>query len=291
MYLEHFGLRAYPFSTTPDPRFYYPSAKHREALACLLYAVEQRKGFALVSGEVGAGKSMLCRAAFERFGADVNTALLVHTSLTAKQFFQAVCVEFGIAVKGKSKFELLRDIKDYLLDQSRINRTAVLIVDEAQNLGRGVLEEVRLLGNLETASEKLIQIVLVGQPELRTIIGAPELRQLNQRITIKFHLGTLSAEDADGYIDHRLRVAGANGDPIFDDDAKARIFRASNGIPRLINVLCDHALLEAFVNGWRSVEETAVRNAIAEMDGYYMDAPEEVGSTERDASPSRGDSE
>ena len=148
-----------------------------------------------------------------------------------------------------------------------------------------------MLGNLETASDKLIQIVLVGQPELRTIIGSPELRQLNQRITIKFHLGTLSAEDAGGYIDHRLRVAGANGGPIFDDDAKARIFRASNGIPRLINVLCDHALLEAFVNGRRSVEETAVRNAIAEMDGYYMDASEEVGSAERDASPSRGDSE
>ena len=291
MYLEHFGLREYPFSTTPDPRFYYPSAKHREALACLLYAVEQRKGFALVSGEVGAGKSMLCRAAFDRFGEDVDTALLVHTSLTAKQFFQAVCAKFGIAVKGKSKFELVRDIENYLLDRSQMNRTAVLVVDEAQNLGRRVLEEVRLLGNLETASDKLIQIVLVGQPELRTIIGSPELRQLNQRITIKFHLGTLSAEEVSEYIDHRLRVAGANGDPIFDDAAKARLFRASSGIPRVVNVLCDHALLEAFVNDRRVVGEDAARGAIAELDGYYMDAQPEVHSAERNALRSRGDLE
>jgi len=284
MYLEHFGLREYPFSTTPDPRFYYPSAKHREALACLLYAVEQRKGFALVSGEVGAGKSMLCRAAFERFREDVDTALLVHTSLTAKQFFQAVCAEFGIAVKGKTKFELLRDIKDYLLDRRHRNRTVVLVVDEAQNLGRGVLEEVRLLGNLETASDKLIQIVLVGQPELRKIIGAPELRQLNQRITVKFHLGTLSAEEVGGYIDHRLSIAGSDGKAIFDEGAKARIFRASSGIPRLINVLCDHALLEAFVNDRHAVGESAVCKAIAEMDGYYMDDPAEIRSAAPDAS-------
>lgn len=276
MYLEHFGLTAFPFSTTPDPRFYYPSAKHREALACLLYTVEQRKGFALVSGEVGAGKSMLCRAALSRFGDQVDSALLVHTSLTAKQFFQAVCAEFGIPLKGKSKFELIRDIKDFLVERQNLNRSCVLIVDEAQNLTRDVLEEVRQLGNLETASEKLVQIILVGQPELRQVIAQPDLRQLNQRITVKFHLGALSTDDVSGYIDHRLKVAGANGAPVFDEEAKNAIFRASSGVPRLVNVLCDQALLEAFVNDRRHVGLETIRKVVGEMDGYYMDAPAEV---------------
>ena len=276
MYLEHFGLSACPFSTTPDPRFYYPSAKHREALACLLYAVEQRKGFALVSGEVGAGKSMLCRAAVTRFGDQVDTALLVHTSLTAKQFFQAVASEFGIALKGKSKFELIHNIKDFLLDRQRMNRTAVLIVDEAQNLGRDVLEEVRQLGNLETESEKLVQIILVGQPELRALIGTPDLRQLNQRITVKFHLGALSVEDVAGYVDHRLQVAGASETPLFDEDAKIEVYKASGGVPRLVNVVCDQALLEAFVNDRHEVGLETIRKVISEMDGYYMDAPTEI---------------
>ncbi len=273
MYLDHFGLETFPFSTTPDPRFFFPSAKHREALACLMYAVEQRKGFALVSGEVGAGKSMLCRAALQRFGDQVDTALLVHTSLTAKQFFQAVCAEFGIGLKGKSKFELIRGIKDFLLDRQQMHRNVVLIVDEAQNLSRDVLEEVRLLGNLETASEKLIQIILVGQPELRSRIGAPDLRQLNQRITVKFHLGTLSREDAAGYIDHRVKVAGVTEESLFDDEAKEEIHRISDGVPRLINVACDHALLEAFVNDRRTVTFETVRKVIGEMEGYYMDVP------------------
>ena len=273
MYLDHFGLKALPFSTTPDPRFFYASAKHREALACLLYAVEQRKGFALVSGEVGAGKSMLCRAALERLGDQVDTALIVHTLLTAKQFFQAVCAEMGIAVKGKSKFELIRSIRDYLVDRQQMNRNVVLLIDEAQNLTRTVLEEIRLLGNLETASQKLIQILLIGQPELRGVIALPELRQLNQRITVKFHLGTLSREDVSGYIDHRLQVAGYTGETLLDGDAKEEVYHFSGGVPRLVNVVCDQALLEAYVNERQHVGKETIRKVLAEMEGYYMDAP------------------
>lgn len=273
MYLDHFGLKAFPFNTTPDPRFFYPSAKHREALACLLYTVEQRKGFALVSGEVGAGKSMLCRAALERFGDDVDTALIVHTSLTPKQFCQAICAELGITLKGKSKFQLIQDIKAYVLDRHRTSRRVVLMVDEAQNLKRDVLEEVRLLGNLETASEKLVQILLVGQPELRRLIGSPELRQLDQRITVKFHLGPLSSEDVSGYIDHRVKIAGAVANGLFDTAAKDAVARASGGVPRLVNVTCDQALLEAFVADQNAVGPETIRKVVAEMEGYYMDTP------------------
>jgi len=273
MYLEHFGLSHFPFSTTPDPRFFFPSAKHREALACLLYTVEQRKGFALVSGEVGAGKSMLCRAALGRFDDRVDTALIVHTSLTPKQFMQAVCVELGMDIKGKSKFQLVQDIKAHLTECQQMQRTVVLIVDEAQNLTRDVLEEVRLLGNLETSSEKLIQILLVGQPELRALIARPELRQLNQRITVKFHLGALSYEDMSGYIDHRVKVAGLDTPSLFDDDAKDALFNASGGVPRLVNVLCDQALLEAFVTDAHTIGFDIMRKVIEEREGYYMDAP------------------
>jgi len=274
MYLDHFGLTSHPFSTTPDPRFFFPSAKHREALACLLYAVEQRKGFALITGEVGAGKSLLCRAACDRLGDRVSTALIVHTSLSPKQFLQAICAEFNVPYDKKSKMELINGIRTFLQSEYDQGRNVVLIVDEAQDLSPTVLEEVRLLGNLETASEKLIQICLVGQPELRRKIATPALRQLNQRLTVKFHLGALSEEDVSAYIDHRLRVAGhGNERSLFDDDAKRAVYEYTGGVPRMVNVTCDQALLQAYVNDEPRVPLSVVQNVVAEMEGYYMDAP------------------
>ena len=274
MYLEHFGLQAFPFATSPDPRYFYPSEKHKEALACLIYAVEQRKGFALITGEVGAGKSMLCRAACERMGDRVSTALLVHTSLSPKQFFQAICAEFNVPYRNRSKIELIHAMKAMLESHREEGRNVVLIVDEAQNLNRTVLEEVRMLGNLEMSNEKLIQILLVGQPELRQMIGTPELRQLNQRLAVKFHLGALSESDVANYIDHRMHVAGAaphNG--LFDVDAKQLVHKHTGGVPRLINVTCDQALLQAYVNDERRITRPVVERVIAEMEGYYMDTP------------------
>ena len=276
MYLEHFGLETFPFATTPDPGFFYPSAKHKEALACLLYTVEQRKGFALVTGEVGAGKSMLCRAAMERFGDRVETAYIVHTSLTPKQFFQAACAELNISTNNKSKIQLIHAIKDFLVSRREQDHNVVLIVDEAQDLARNVLEEVRLLGNLETASEKLLQIILVGQPELRRMIATPELRQLNQRLTVKFHLGALSQESVIAYIDHRMKVAShilLGPSDVFEPEAAVEVFQASGGIPRVVNVICDQALLQAYVNDERTVTPGTVRHVVSEMEGYYMDAP------------------
>jgi general secretion pathway protein A len=273
MYLNHFGLTHHPFNTTPDPRFFYPSAKHREALACLLYAVEQRKGFALITGEVGAGKSMLCRAALDRMGDAVDVAVIVHSSLSAKQFFQAICAEFNIPAARGSKFDLIRRIKDYLVQRHAEGRNCVLLVDEAQDLDGKVLEEVRLLGNLETSSTKLMQIILIGQPELRRLIGSYELRQLNQRITVKFHLGALDEADVGEYIAHRLRIAGAQNGELIDAEARREIHRASGGIPRMVNVICDQALLQAFVSEEHSVNFETVRRVLAEMEGYYMDSP------------------
>jgi general secretion pathway protein A len=273
MYLSHFGLSQHPFNTTPDPRFFYPSAKHREALACLLYAVEQRKGFALITGEVGAGKSLLCRAALDRLGDTVDTAVIVHSSLSPKQFFQAICAELNIPSGRGSKFDLIRRIKEFLVQRRADGRNCVLLVDEAQDLDAKVLEEVRLLGNLETSSTKLLQIVLVGQPELRKLIGSHELRQLNQRITVKFHLGALSEADSGEYIAHRLRVAGASNGELIGPEARREVYRASGGVPRMINVICDQALLQAFVADERSVGPETVRRVLAEMEGYYMDSP------------------
>lgn len=271
MYLEYFGLSAFPFTTAPDPRFYYPTAKHKEALACLLYAVEQKKGFGLITGDIGAGKTMLCRAALDRLGDRVAAGLIVHTSLAPLEFLEAVASAFGIDTDGRGKVALLRNLEGFLLGCQNEGRSAVLIVDEAQDLSRDVLEEIRLLGNLETATEKLLQVVLVGQPELRRIIESDELRPLNQRIALKFHLGTLARDEVGSYIDHRLRVAGAADSGIFDVDAKAEVFKASGGVPRLVNIICDQALLQAYVNDERRVLLDTVRRVVAEMEGNYME--------------------
>ncbi len=244
MYLEHFGLEEFPFSTSPDPRFYYPSAKHREALACLIYTVEQRKGFALISGEVGAGKTMLCRAALQRLGDGVESAIVCHTSITPTQFLKAIAAEFGLEPWNKTKIQIIHLLRNFLTERARQGRNVVLIVDEAQALSAEVLEEVRLLGNLETTTEKLMQTILVGQPELRRLVGQHRLRQLDQRITVKFHLGSLSSEDVPRYIDHRLEVAGGSG--IFTPGAKDEVAAASGGVPRLVNTICDQALLQGY---------------------------------------------
>ena len=225
MYLEHFGLKEYPFSTSPDPRFYYPSAKHREALACLIYTVEQRKGFALISGEVGAGKTMLCRAALQRLGDGVESAIRLphlHHAHPVPEGHRGRVRAWTPGARRRSRSSTC--CGHFLAGRWRQGRNVVLIVDEAQALSAEVLEEVRLLGNLETTTEKLMQTILVGQPELRRLVGQHRLRQLDQRIAVKFHLGALSPDDVPPYIDHRLQVAGGGGifTPAAKDEVAAR---------------------------------------------------------------------
>ncbi len=280
MYLEHFGLRTFPFTTAPDPRFYFASAKHREALACLLYAIQQRKGFALITGEVGSGKSMLCHAALKRLGDSVESAMMVQTSFGPEEFVRAVAVEFGLEEEGKSRVSLMKEFRGFLVAARRQHRVVVLLVDEAQDLSPEALEEVRLLGNLETPTDKLLQIILVGQPELRRAIGTYELRQLDQRIAVKFHLGALSCQDVGAYIDHRLHVAGAEREDLFDTEAKFEVFKTSKGIPRLVNVHCDQAMLLAYVNDEPVVTGETMCRVIEEREGYYMDRDGQVAASD-----------
>ena len=270
MYLDHFGLEEPPFSTVPDPRFYYPSVKHREALACLVYAVQNHKGVALVTGDIGTGKTMLCRAVLNQIEGDTKVALLDYTLLAPDEFHQAVCESFDLSPEG-SKFELRKRLGEYAENQKARGSDVVLIVDEAQNLSQEVLEELRSLSNLATPTHKLLQIILLGQPEFRGRISEPGMEALDQRITLKFHLGPLSREDTDAYISHRLKKAGADDDTVFEEEARAAVHEATGGVPRLINVLCDQALLVAYSQDEESVTAEIVEETVEDREGFYCE--------------------
>jgi general secretion pathway protein A len=269
MYLEHFGLREVPFSLAPDPRYLYLSAQHREALAHLLYGVRSEGGFVQLTGEVGTGKTTVCRCFLEQVPPETRAAVILNPRLTAEELLATVCDEFeipkGRGVRATVKGALDR-LNGFLLEQHAKGHRAVLVIDEAQNLDAGVLEQLRLLTNLETSRHKLLQIILMGQPELRATLARPELRQLAQRVTARFHLGPLSAEETREYVRHRLEVAGCQ-DPLFPPELLPLLRRLSGGIPRMINILCDRALLGAFVQGRRQVDRSTLRQAACEVAG------------------------
>lgn len=267
MYLEYYGLREPPFDITPNPRFLFFSAKHREALNHLLYGIKERKGFVQLTGEVGAGKTTLCRAMLEKLGDHYVTALILNPVLDADHLMRAIAMEFGLPVEGKDKLDILAAINHFLLEQVEQGKDAVLIIDEAQDLTDELLEQVRLLSNLETDERKLLQIVLMGQPELRARINAPNLRQLRQRITVRYHLRPLTRLEVGQYIQHRLQVSGANGAPYFTSGALWRIHFYSKGIPRLVNAVCDKCLLAGFVKQRDSIDFGMVGLAIRELEG------------------------
>ncbi|MGC8887088.1 MAG: ExeA family protein [Verrucomicrobiia bacterium] len=267
MYLEYYGLKEPPFELTPNPRFLFFSAKHREAFNHLLYGIQERKGFVQLTGEVGCGKTTLCRALLEKLGHDYNTALILNPVLNADQLIKAIAMEFGLNVKNMDKLETLSAINEYLLEQAEQRKESILIIDEAQDLTNDLLEQIRLLSNLETNERKLLQIILMGQPELKQRLNAPELRQLRQRITVRFHLKPLTYFEVGQYIQHRLSVAGANGAPYFTRPALWRIYRYSRGIPRLINALCDKCLLAGFVQQRETIDFSMVCLAARELEG------------------------
>jgi len=247
MYKKFFGLKENPFNVNPDPRFLYQTREIEEALACLKYGVEHRKGFVLLTGEVGTGKTTLLNKLLEGLRQSrVATAFIFNPRLSANQFLQFTMGDFGIACESRMKSQILLHLNQWLLEKYRNGETAALIVDEAQNLSLEVLEEIRLLTNLETATEKLLQIVLSGQPELESLINQPALRQLRQRITLRCRMIPLSLEQTQGYIAERLHIAGADGEPIFEAAAIEAVFRFSRGIPRVINLLCEHALITSY---------------------------------------------
>ncbi len=268
MYLEYYGLKEPPFDITPNPRFLFFSAKHREALNHLLYGIRERKGFVQLTGEVGSGKTTLCRALLEKLGSDhYCTALIINPVLDADQLMKAIAMEFGLEVKGKDRLETVATINHFLLAQVEHRKDCVLIIDEAQNLTNDLLEQVRLLSNLETDDRKLLQIVLMGQPELRERLNDHHLRQLRQRITVRYHLRPLSRAELGHYVQHRLQVSGANGTPSFTLGALWRIHRYSHGIPRLANAVCDKCLLAGYVQQKEAIDFRMVGLAIRELEG------------------------
>ncbi len=267
MYQDFYGLTEAPFDITPNPRFLFYSAKHREAYNHLLYGIRERKGFVQLTGEVGAGKTTLCRAALEQLNQHYTTALILNPIMSAEELMRAIGFEYGLPVSGLDKLTTLAVINNFLLHQVEQGRDTVLIIDEAQDLTDELLEQVRLLSNLETDNRKLLQIVLLGQPELRDRLNNPKLRQLRQRITVRFHLPPLSKEELGKYIRHRLKTSGANGLPYFTKPALWRVHRYSHGIPRLINALCDKALLAGFVQQTGRINFGIVGRAIRELEG------------------------
>lgn len=267
VYLEYYGLTEAPFDITPNPRFLYFSTKHREALNHLLYGIRERKGFVQLTGEVGAGKTTLCRAMLEQLGDKYATALILNPVLDADQLMKAIAMEFGLTVKGLDRLETVAAINEFLLKLVEEGRDAVLIVDEAQNLTHDLLEQVRLLSNLETDDRKLLQIVLMGQPELRDRLNDYSLRQLRQRITVRYHLRPLKRPEIGQYVQHRIHVSGGNGTPSFTVPALWRIYHYSQGVPRLINAVCDKCLLAGYVQQRERIDYNMVGTALRELEG------------------------
>jgi general secretion pathway protein A len=267
VYLEYYGLRLAPFDITPNPRFLFHSRKHREAFNHLLYGIRERKGFVQLTGEVGAGKTTLCRALLEHLDGHYSTALILNPVLSADELMKAIATEYGLDVKGRDRLETLAAISDFLLKQTLAGKETVLIVDEAQNLTEDLLEQVRLISNIETDDRKLLQIVLMGQPELRDRLNSHKLRQLRQRITVRYHLNPLTRTEVGQYIQHRLALAGARGFPAFTPPAVWRVFGYSQGIPRLVNAVCDKALLAGFVERSDRINYWMVGRAIRELEG------------------------
>jgi len=267
MYNEFYGFREAPFNITPDPRFLFFSDKHREAFNHVLFGIRERKGFIQITGEVGAGKTTVCRAILSELGTTYKTALVLNPMVTATQLMRTILVELGLEARRVDRTAYIEVLNRYLLDEAAAGHDVVLLIDESQDLEPELLEQVRLLSNLETDQRKLLQIVLIGQPELREKLNHRSLRQLRQRITVRYHLSALDRFETERYIAHRLKVAGADGRPSFSSWAIRRVHRYSGGVPRLINAVCDKALLYGYVNGTYALDGRAIGQAIRELEG------------------------
>jgi general secretion pathway protein A len=266
MYERSFGLRENPFNVNPDPRYLFLTGPIQEALAVLTYGIQNRKGFVLLTGEVGTGKTTLLHKLLDWLRVQrIATAYIFNSRLNVSQLFDFMMAEFEIPCESREKSQALLRLNQWLLDRYRARETAVLIVDEAQNLSLDLLEEIRLLTNLETSTEKLLQIVLAGQPELEEKLKRLEVRQLRQRITLRCRTAPLALEETFGYIEQRLRIAGAKGGPIFSKEAVEAVHSYSRGIPRVVNLLCEHALISAYVDGLRPVTAALVEEVAREF--------------------------
>jgi len=269
MYKNFFSLARTPFDLTPDPSFLFPTKRHNEALATLYYGVREHKGFVVVTGEVGTGKTLLLRCLLKllKESPDIAYAYLFNSRLTSVEFLQYILSDFGLDPSGKNKGELLLDLSRFLVSRGANKLTTVLILDEAHHLSADILEEVRLLTNLETAEDKLLQIVLVGQPELEEKLDSVGLRQLKQRIALRARLDPLDLEETRGYIDRRLQIAGitSEGNPLFPEQTVRSVYRHSRGFPRLINTICENALVIAYARQSRSITSDIIEDVASEF--------------------------
>jgi general secretion pathway protein A len=262
MYLSFYGLREAPFAPTPDPKFLFQSARHREALAQLIYGVRERKGFIVLTGEIGTGKTTLLRTLLERLPAETPVAYVHNSALDIEGLLEYVLQDWGVKSAASTHAQRLFELNEFLISQHEKGTSPVLVIDEAQNLSVPTLEAVRMLSNFETTSQKLMQILLVGQPELRAKLDLPELRQLKQRVGLRCHIAPLSPEETRLYIRHRLRIAGAADAGIFTDAAIQKIADYSRGTPRVINIVCDHCLLSGFADSKKRIDAGTVQEAV-----------------------------
>ena len=274
MYEQFYNLKERAFNLTPDPRFMYFTERHCEALANLVYGIRERKGFLVLSGEAGTGKTTLINALLDTLErASVLSALIFNPLLSVSEFFEYLLTDFNIKADSRSKSQILIKLNSLLLERYRMGQVTVLIVDEAQNLSTDLLEEIRLLTNLETSTEKLLQILLVGQPELSLKLNSPELRQLKQRISLRCALEPLTLFETKEYINTRLEIAGLPGQQIFSDASIAEIFRCSGGIPRLVNTICDNAMLTAYACDSRAIGIDIIQEVADDLelsDGHHL---------------------
>lgn len=283
MYNDFYGFFEEPFNVTSDPDFFFPSQRHEEAFSHLVYGIERRKGILVITGEIGTGKTTLCRTLLSRLQNNVKTALVLNPYFSDLQLLQFIVKDLGIPGNFKTKLALVSTLNNFLIDQSTSGNNVVLIIDEAQNLKPNQLEQIRLLSNLETEKEKLLQIILVGQPELHEKLKLPALRQLNQRIAVRYHMLPLDRADIGRYIEHRLRVASRIDKdgllnrkqlPVhFTDDAVSAVFVHSKGTPRLINIICDRALLLGYVNATSIIDEKIIIKSAREVGSLHEHHP------------------
>ena len=281
MYTSYFNLRFKPFELLPDPKFIYFSKSHKKALSFLNYGIQERSGFILLTGEVGSGKTTLIRDLYNKHYERLVLAKIFNTCVTSEQLLTMINDDFGLPVQGKDKVTLIRDLNSFLIEQYACGNQPILIIDEAQNLGPGLLEEIRMLSNLEADDSKLLQIILVGQPELRTILAAPELMQLRQRININCHIQAMNRQETEEYIIHRLDVAGNAAAVDFPVETLDYIFQYSKGIPRLINIISDFLMLSAFAEETHCISIDMTREIIGDLNfenHFWANAASREGS-------------
>ncbi|MCA9405793.1 MAG: AAA family ATPase [Candidatus Omnitrophica bacterium] len=277
MYFDFFGFKESPFNLTPNSKFFFSSNKHTEALSTLLYAIQERKGFVVVTGEIGSGKTTVCRTLLNKLDKTTQVALITNTHISGKDLLISVLEDLEVEYKAGSKAKLLSQLNDYLIAQLRLDNNVVLIVDEAQNLKPSTLEEIRMLSNLETENEKLIQILFLGQPELKKKLSLSRLEQLRQRIAVFFHLTPLTYEETMDYIRHRLKVASDSDREFFTQEGLDRIYQFTNGVPRMVNQICDSALLTGYINEKNVVDIDIVNEAIADSPMMLLQDEGNVG--------------